>query len=187
MFHLRFGLSDHLKALLDFVFGSRRRVKKVRIFRAWFSQYRQAWKSTCSWMCASFATFSWSVTTHHWTDLAAAACWWRKAPSWRSSLLKLARIKVHTTACREPAQASWSRVISLSVGLSIAIAIISGTTHHLVQCPIVLSPHPHTLHTTTWAGWTSQYPGSNWTVGSDNRWLYKHHREKGSMVQGPTH
>ena len=39
MFHLRFGLSDHLKALLDFVFGSRRRVKKVRIFRAWFSQY----------------------------------------------------------------------------------------------------------------------------------------------------
>ena len=37
MFHLRFGLSDHLKALLDFVFGSRRRVKKVRIFRAWFS------------------------------------------------------------------------------------------------------------------------------------------------------
>ena len=34
MFHLRFGLSDHLKALLDFVFGSRRRVKKVRIFRA---------------------------------------------------------------------------------------------------------------------------------------------------------
>ena len=38
MFHLRFGLSDHLKALLDFVFGSRRRVKKVRIFRAWFSQ-----------------------------------------------------------------------------------------------------------------------------------------------------
>ena len=41
MFHLRFGLSDHLKALLDFVFGSRRRVKKVRIFRAWFSQYTQ--------------------------------------------------------------------------------------------------------------------------------------------------
>ena len=39
MFHLCFGLSDHLKALLDFVFGSRRRVKKVRIFRAWFSQY----------------------------------------------------------------------------------------------------------------------------------------------------
>ena len=39
MFHLRFGLSDHLKALLDFVFGSRRRVKKVRIFRAWFSQF----------------------------------------------------------------------------------------------------------------------------------------------------
>ena len=39
MFHLRFGLSDHLKALLDFVFGSRRRVKKVRIFRAWFSHY----------------------------------------------------------------------------------------------------------------------------------------------------
>ena len=38
MFHLRFGLSEHLKALLDFVFGSRRRVKKVRIFRAWFSQ-----------------------------------------------------------------------------------------------------------------------------------------------------
>ena len=38
MFHLCFGLSDHLKALLDFVFGSRRRVKKVRIFRAWFSQ-----------------------------------------------------------------------------------------------------------------------------------------------------
>ena len=37
MFHLRFGLSDHLKALRDFVFGSRRRVKKVRIFRAWFS------------------------------------------------------------------------------------------------------------------------------------------------------
>ena len=31
MFHLRFGLSDHLKALRDFVFGSRRRVKKVRI------------------------------------------------------------------------------------------------------------------------------------------------------------
>ena len=40
MFHLRFGLSDHLKTLLDFVFGSRRRVKKVRIFRAWFSQAR---------------------------------------------------------------------------------------------------------------------------------------------------
>ena len=39
MFHLRFGLSDHLKALRDFVFGSRRRVKKVRIFRAWFSQF----------------------------------------------------------------------------------------------------------------------------------------------------
>ena len=39
MFHLRFGLSDHLKALLDFVFGSRRRVKKVRIFRAWFSHF----------------------------------------------------------------------------------------------------------------------------------------------------
>ena len=39
MFHLRFGLSDHLKALLDFVFGSRRRVKKVRIFRAWFSHH----------------------------------------------------------------------------------------------------------------------------------------------------
>ena len=38
MFHLRFGLSDHLKTLRDFVFGSRRRVKKVRIFRAWFSQ-----------------------------------------------------------------------------------------------------------------------------------------------------
>ena len=37
MFHLRFGLSDYLKALLGFVFGSRRRVKKVRIFRAWFS------------------------------------------------------------------------------------------------------------------------------------------------------
>ena len=37
MFHLRFGLSDHLKTLRDFVFGSRRRVKKVRIFRAWFS------------------------------------------------------------------------------------------------------------------------------------------------------
>ena len=31
------GLSDHLKTLLDFVFGSRRRVKKVRIFRGWFS------------------------------------------------------------------------------------------------------------------------------------------------------
>ena len=41
MFHLRFGLSDHLKALLDFVFGSRRRVKKVRIFRAWFSQFTE--------------------------------------------------------------------------------------------------------------------------------------------------
>ena len=41
MFHLRFGLSDHLKALLDFVFGSRRRVKKVRIFRAWFSHFFQ--------------------------------------------------------------------------------------------------------------------------------------------------
>ena len=41
MFHLRFGLSDHLKALLDFVFGSRRRVKKVRIFRAWFSHYEE--------------------------------------------------------------------------------------------------------------------------------------------------
>ena len=41
MFHLRFGLSDHLKALLDFVFGSRRRVKKVRIFRAWFSQWSE--------------------------------------------------------------------------------------------------------------------------------------------------
>ena len=40
MFHLRFGLSDHLKALLDFVFGSRRRVKKVRIFRAWFSHFQ---------------------------------------------------------------------------------------------------------------------------------------------------
>ena len=39
MFHLRFGLSDLLKALPDFVFGSRRRVKKVRIFRAWFSHY----------------------------------------------------------------------------------------------------------------------------------------------------
>ena len=37
MFRLRFGLSDHLKTLRDFVFGSRRRVKKVRIFRAWFS------------------------------------------------------------------------------------------------------------------------------------------------------
>ena len=45
MFHLRFGLSDHLKALLDFVFGSRRRVKKVRIFRAWFSQWRQVLQS----------------------------------------------------------------------------------------------------------------------------------------------
>ena len=42
MFHLRFGLSDHLKTLLDFVFGSRRRVKKVRIFRAWFSQPGQS-------------------------------------------------------------------------------------------------------------------------------------------------
>ena len=42
MFHLRFGLSDHLKALLDFVFGSRRRVKKVRIFRAWFSHNTQS-------------------------------------------------------------------------------------------------------------------------------------------------
>ena len=42
MFHLRFGLSDHLKALRDFVFGSRRRVKKVRIFRAWFSQLAEA-------------------------------------------------------------------------------------------------------------------------------------------------
>ena len=41
MFHLRFGLSDHLKTLRDFVFGSRRRVKKVRIFRAWFSQTSQ--------------------------------------------------------------------------------------------------------------------------------------------------
>ena len=41
MFHLRFGLSDHLKTLLDFVFGSRRRVKKVRIFRAWFSQFAE--------------------------------------------------------------------------------------------------------------------------------------------------
>ena len=42
MFHLRFGLSDHLKALRDFVFGSRRRVKKVRIFRAWFSHFSLA-------------------------------------------------------------------------------------------------------------------------------------------------
>ena len=46
MFHLRFGLSDHLKALLDFVFGSRRRVKKVRIFRAWFSQIVQDGKTS---------------------------------------------------------------------------------------------------------------------------------------------
>ena len=38
---MRFGLSDHLKALLDFVFGSRRRVKKVRIFRAWFSHFEK--------------------------------------------------------------------------------------------------------------------------------------------------
>ena len=38
---MRFGLSDHLKALLDFVFGSRPRVKKVRIFRAWFSHEGQ--------------------------------------------------------------------------------------------------------------------------------------------------
>ena len=44
MLHLRFGLSDHLKALLDFVFGSRRRVKKVRIFRAWFSHKWEAKK-----------------------------------------------------------------------------------------------------------------------------------------------
>ena len=28
---------DHLMWQLDLVFGSRRRVKKVRIFRAWFS------------------------------------------------------------------------------------------------------------------------------------------------------
>ena len=46
MFHLCFGLSDHLKALLDFVFGSRRRVKKVRIFRAWFSQKSGVVKSS---------------------------------------------------------------------------------------------------------------------------------------------
>ena len=39
MFHLRFGLSDHLKALLDFVFGSRRRVKKVRIFRFFYAAW----------------------------------------------------------------------------------------------------------------------------------------------------
>ena len=51
MFHLRFGLSDHLKALLDFVFGSRRRVKKVRIFRAWFSQEcQQPYSPVASWM-----------------------------------------------------------------------------------------------------------------------------------------
>ena len=54
MFHLRFGLSDHLKALRDFVFGSRRRVKKVRIFRAWFSQGREVFFFsnafvTCFW------------------------------------------------------------------------------------------------------------------------------------------
>ena len=34
MFHLAL---DHLMWQLDLVFGSRRRVKKVRIFRAWFS------------------------------------------------------------------------------------------------------------------------------------------------------
>ena len=48
MFHLRFGLSDHLKALLDFVFGSRRRVKKVRIFRAWFSQISLSVELVCA-------------------------------------------------------------------------------------------------------------------------------------------
>ena len=30
-------LGNHLMSQLDLVFGSRRRVKKVRIFRAWFS------------------------------------------------------------------------------------------------------------------------------------------------------
>ena len=49
MFHLRFGLSDHLKALLDFVFGSRRRVKKVRIFRAWFSQKKHMPRGKKRW------------------------------------------------------------------------------------------------------------------------------------------
>ena len=50
MFHLRFGLSDHLKALLDFVFGSRRRVKKVRIFRAWFSHIDVSGSLATNWV-----------------------------------------------------------------------------------------------------------------------------------------
>ena len=63
MFHLRFGLSDHSKALLDFVFGSRRRVKKVCIFRAWFSHGSGAVPALESYFCSSLANFVWPLVT----------------------------------------------------------------------------------------------------------------------------
>ena len=62
MFHLRFGLSDHLKALLDFVFGSRRRVKKVRIFRAWFSHMSGTGVGACG---AASRVAGWPGSTFH--------------------------------------------------------------------------------------------------------------------------
>ena len=46
-------------------------------------------------------------------------------------------------------RASWQRVRSEWLGLRIAMATLSGTIHQRVQCPMVLSPHPHALHTTS--------------------------------------
>ena len=84
MFHLRFGLSDHLKTLPDFVFGSRRRVKKVRIFRAWFSQRSQytlvALKDKClKQTCRINTVFCHGdkcqvSRTHHTLDRLVSAC-----------------------------------------------------------------------------------------------------------------
>ena len=76
MFHLRFGLSDHLKALLDFVFGSRRRVKKVHLSSVVFTrlslQRRVVFLTveTCLGMydCVSLISGYWAICLRRSTE-----------------------------------------------------------------------------------------------------------------------
>ena len=77
MFHLRFGLSDHLKALLDFVFGSRRRVKKVRIFRAWFSHNGTSGTVTKQVTALGLSKATQEFLTLHYFAIDSAE-WWER-------------------------------------------------------------------------------------------------------------
>ena len=74
----------------------------------------------------------------------------------RNSLRKEARTKVQVTACLTPSLANWPMLSTLRTGRKIESATINGTGHHRVQCPIVLSPHPQALQTTSEVGVMSQ-------------------------------